>query len=65
MRRFITVLKMRGSDHDKTLREYVIEKAGIHVKDSFKGIQGVFSGNVHRNVEQEEILKAFKDLSRG
>ena len=29
--RGLTVLKMRGSDHDKALREYVIDDHGMHI----------------------------------
>jgi len=34
-RRGITVLKMRGSDHDKRLREFRIDDAGMHIGDAF------------------------------
>lgn len=65
MRRFITVLKVRGSNHDKQLREYVIQKGGINVKGAFKGMQGIFSGNVHTSMESTKLLKVFKELSTG
>lgn len=65
MKRFITVLKIRGSDHDKQLREYIIDKEGINVKEAFKNIQGVLSGNVRQQLGQEEMMKAFKDLAKG
>ena len=64
MKRFITILKIRGSDHDKCLREYVIENNGINVRDVFKGMQGILSGNVQHHMEQEEMIKAFRDLSK-
>jgi circadian clock protein KaiC len=31
--RALTVLKMRGSDHDKTLREYTVDDHGMHIGD--------------------------------
>ena len=64
MKRFITILKIRGSDHDKCLREYVIENNGINVREVFKGMQGILSGNVQHHMEQEEMIKAFRDLSK-
>ena len=65
MRRFITVLKIRGSDHDKQLREYIIDKTGINVKEAFKGVQGVLSGNVRHKLGQDDMIQAFKELSKG
>ncbi len=59
------MLKIRGSDHDKQLREYIIDKGGINVKEAFKNIQGVLSGNVRQQLGQEEMMKAFKDLAKG
>jgi circadian clock protein KaiC len=34
-RRGVNVLKMRGSDHDKRLREFRIDDAGMHIGDAF------------------------------
>ena len=42
--RAISVLKMRGSDHDKSLREYRITSAGLEVLEPFSGLQGLISG---------------------
>ena len=36
---------MRGSDHDKSLREYHITSAGLEVLEPFSGLQGLISGN--------------------
>ncbi|MFG0316090.1 MAG: circadian clock protein KaiC [Planctomycetota bacterium JB042] len=44
MRRGLTVLKMRGTWHEKGIREYTIDGNGMHVKDSFKGVHGILSG---------------------
>jgi circadian clock protein KaiC len=35
IRRGINVLKMRGSDHDKRVREFTISGAGMHIGESF------------------------------
>ncbi len=44
MRRGITVLKMRGSMHDKGIREYSIDGQGMHIGAQFHGISGILSG---------------------
>jgi circadian clock protein KaiC len=45
IRRAVVILKMRGSDHDKSLREYEITKDGVKVKGSFKDYQGIMTGS--------------------
>jgi circadian clock protein KaiC len=44
MRRGITVLKMRGSAHDKDIREYVIDGTGLHVQGPFRQVSGILAG---------------------
>lgn len=44
MRRGLTVLKMRGTFHDKGIREYVIDDKGLHVQAPFKGVHGILTG---------------------
>jgi len=38
------VLKMRGSTHDKSIREYTIDGEGIHIGKAFRNIGGIISG---------------------
>jgi circadian clock protein KaiC len=45
MKRGITVLKMRGSIHDKGIREFTIDQGGMHMGRRFQNITGVLSGN--------------------
>jgi len=45
MRRSIAVLKMRGSQHDRDIREYTIDGTGMHVLGPFRGVSGILSGN--------------------
>ncbi|MCB9496442.1 MAG: hypothetical protein H6686_06095 [Fibrobacteria bacterium] len=45
VKRGIVVLKMRGSDHDKQIREYIIREKGVQVLDPFQGVAGLFSGS--------------------
>jgi circadian clock protein KaiC len=44
MRRGLTVLKMRGSMHDKEIREYTIDGQGMHIGNPFRTISGIMSG---------------------
>lgn len=53
MRRGVTVLKMRGSWHEKAIREYVIDASGMHIKGTFHGISGILSGNPTQYFEGE------------
>ncbi len=48
VKRAISVLKMRGSDHDKAIREYCIRDDGIEIGDPFEGLQGLFAGSTQR-----------------
>lgn len=45
MRRGITVLKMRGSLHDKDIREFVIDSHGMSIGKRFRNITGIVSGS--------------------
>lgn len=46
MRRGITVLKMRGSMHDKDIREFKIDGKGMHIGRPFRNISGILSGHI-------------------
>jgi circadian clock protein KaiC len=45
MRRGITVLKMRGSPHDKQIREFSIDNGGMHIGNPFRNVTGILAGN--------------------
>jgi circadian clock protein KaiC len=45
MRRGITVLKMRGSAHEKDIRELVIDGKGMHIGAPFRNVAGILAGN--------------------
>ena len=53
IRKVLGVLKMRGSDHDKRLREYGIGSSGIEVSGSISNYEGLMSGSAHRSVTEE------------
>jgi circadian clock protein KaiC len=44
MRRGLAILKMRGTQHEKQIREYVIDSQGMHIKHPFRGIHGILTG---------------------
>ncbi len=48
MRRGVTVLKMRGSMHDKEIREFTIDSHGMHIGEPFRSVSGILTGNSRR-----------------
>jgi circadian clock protein KaiC len=44
IKRGITVLKMRGSVHDKDIREFSIDQEGMHLGRPFRHVTGVLAG---------------------
>lgn len=63
MRRGLTVLKMRGSMHDKDIREFTIDGRGMHIGKAFRRVTGILAGNP-RHVAASEIDRLgglFKD----
>ncbi|MCB0168810.1 MAG: ATPase, partial [Anaerolineae bacterium] len=45
IRKALLVLKMRGSDHAKDIRQYDITTNGFDVQSKFEGQEGILSGN--------------------
>jgi circadian clock protein KaiC len=45
MKRVINVLKARGSDHDKDLREFIISKKGTVIGSPFENVHGILSAS--------------------
>lgn len=56
MRRGITVLKMRGSRHDKDIREFTIDGQGMHIDKPFRNVTGILSG-FPQQVPVEEMAR--------
>jgi circadian clock protein KaiC len=59
MRKAISVLKMRGSEHDKEIREFVINDNGADIKLPFSEYSGLLSGNPFKN-PSKAFMEAFK-----
>lgn len=57
MHRGLTVLKMRGSMHDKEIREFTIDEKGMHIGKPFRNITGILMGNpTHRPSDEMERI---------
>jgi circadian clock protein KaiC len=64
LRRALVILKMRGSDHDKKLREYEITSTGILVKAPFENYEGLMSGSARKIVLLDQATQNFADAFR-
>ena len=62
MKRGITVLKMRGSAHDKGIRQFNIDKDGMHLGRPFRNVTGILAGTpVHVSpADLERIWSQFE-----
>src|SRR6266705_4555416 len=62
IRKAVAVLKMRGSDHDKRLREFEITPKGVKIESAFANYEGLISG-VPRKVGSEKFTEMFRKAS--
>ncbi|MEB3829489.1 circadian clock protein KaiC [Phormidium sp. CCY1219] len=64
MSRAINVFKMRGSWHDKGIREYTISEKGPEIKDSFRNYERIISGSPSRIAvdEKSELSRIVKGV---
>jgi circadian clock protein KaiC len=53
----LLVLKMRGSNHDKGIRQFAVTSRGIEVRAPFEGREGIMSGSPRRMVDS--FVQAF------
>lgn len=68
MSRAINVFKMRGSWHDKGIREYTISEHGPDIRDPFRNLEGIISGTptrvfIDEKMELSRIVKDVKGLT--
>jgi circadian clock protein KaiC len=63
MHRGLTVLKMRGSMHDKDIREFNIDHQGMHIGKAFRNIAGILAGSPTyiSNLELDRLSNLFKE----
>ena len=65
VRRALSVLKCRGSNHDKGIHEYIITDEGINIKTKFEGREGVMSGSPKKtDLKIEDILANMEQYER-
>jgi circadian clock protein KaiC len=57
IRKALLILKMRGSDHAKDIRQYDITGNGIEVQSKFEGREGILSGSPRRMADS--FVEAF------
>lgn len=62
IRRGLVVLKMRGSRHEKEIREFTIDSEGMHIGMPFRGISGILGGEPKQaNIDEiEKLERLFK-----
>ena len=70
MARAINVFKMRGSWHDKGIREYTISDRGPEIKGSFRNFERIISGSptriaVDEKNELSRIVRGFQEQEEG
>jgi len=53
LRKALLILKMRGSDHDKRLREYAITSHGIAISAPFSNYEGLMTGSPRRSITED------------
>ncbi len=68
MCRAINVFKMRGSEHDKGIREYTISRNGPEIRDSFRNYEKIISGSpsrvsVDEKTELSRIMRGVQEKS--
>ena len=61
IRRGLTVLKLRGSTHDKRIREFAIDGTGMHVGAPFRDVTGILAGTPRHVVNNalDEVANLF------
>jgi len=67
MHRGLTVLKMRGSMHDKDIREFNIDSTGMHIGKPFRDVTGILAGTpIHiARDEMERVGALFEEEKVG
>jgi circadian clock protein KaiC len=63
VRKAMVILKMRGSDHDKRLREFEVTPKGVRVSGPFAGYEGLITGSPRR-VASERFAELFSKAGK-
>lgn len=70
LRRGMSVIKMRGSQHEKVVREFEIDSAGIHVGEPFQNVHNIILGVPYTQgkTERDRLMGMFgedNDIPQG
>jgi len=65
IRKAMVILKMRGSDHDKHLREFEITSQGIKVSAPFSEYEGLLTGSPRRSSTEEAARNWAQAFGKG
>jgi len=65
MRKAMAILKLRGSDHDKNLREYKITSSGIVLGSPFSDYEGLMSGSPRKLTRMTMAAERFSQPFTG
>lgn len=57
------VLKMRGSQHDKDIRQFAITSEGIEISSKFVGRQGIMSGSPTKT-QADTFVEVFSNIGK-
>jgi len=58
LQRAVTIIKSRGTDHDKRVRELIITSNGMRILDPFYGVENLMGGSARRVImPSEEIIE--------
>lgn len=53
LRKAVMIIKQRGSDHDRNLRELLVDSHGVRVGEPFVSYEGILAGRTHRRSGSE------------
>jgi circadian clock protein KaiC len=59
LRKALVILKMRGSDHDKQLREFEITPTGVKITSAFSNYEGIMTGAT-RKIASDRFLELMR-----
>lgn len=65
VRKAMAILKMRGSDHDKELREFKITARGIEIGSSFNDYEGIMTGTPTKVSKIQGAVEGFSQAFGG
>ena len=67
IRKALVILKMRGSDHDKHLREFEITPDGVKITSAFQNYEGISTGSPRRVGSEKflELMRAASEKPKG